>query len=51
MQGPIKALGLQAKIVPFNLMAYWFINFTLAVVLAFYFDWGYKGVWIAMILA
>lgn len=51
MQGPIKALGLQAKVVPYNLVAYWIINFSFAILFAFVFNWGYAGIWIAMIMA
>lgn len=50
MQGPIKALGLQAKIVPFNLTAYWIINLPLACLFAFTLGWGFAGVWISMVI-
>lgn len=37
MQGPIKALGLQAKVIPINLVAYWLINIPLSCLFSFTF--------------
>jgi MATE family multidrug resistance protein len=49
LQGPIKALGLQGRVLPFNLTAYWFINVPFAYIFAFTLDMGLEGCWLAMI--
>ena len=51
MQGPLKALGLQVKMIPYNFIAYWIINLPLGILLAFPLGLGFKGIWIAMMVA
>jgi MATE family multidrug resistance protein len=51
MQGPVRALGLQGKVVPFNLLAYWVINIPVALLFSFKLGYGFDGIWIAMIVA
>ena len=35
LQGPIKALALQGKVIQYNFIAYWMINFPLGYLFAF----------------
>ena len=51
MQGVVKALALQGKVIPFNLTAFWLINVPLACFFSFYLKLGFGGVWMAMIVA
>ena len=51
LQGPIKALALQGKVIQYNFVAYWIINFPLAYFFVFQLGFGYKGIWMAMVVA
>jgi MATE family multidrug resistance protein len=51
MQGPIRALGLQSKMVPYNLVGYWILNIMVACVLVFVLKIGYSGFWISLLIA
>ena len=50
LKGVIKALGLQKKCVYVNISGHWFINLTLQYLLAFHFELGLKGMWIAKVI-
>ena len=48
-QGIVRALGLQAKVIHINFIAYWLLNLPNSYLFAFYLDFGYKGLWMSMI--
>jgi MATE family multidrug resistance protein len=49
LQGVVKALGLQGRVVYINFIAYWIINLPLTLILTFTLDLGFKGLWLAMV--
>jgi Na+-driven multidrug efflux pump len=51
LQGPIRALGLQTSVIPYNLTAYWFISLPLTCILSFPLGLGFKGCFLAMLVA
>lgn len=51
MQGVIKALGIQHKVMWLNLIAYWVINLPLSLLLTFHLEWGFSGLWWSIIFA
>jgi MATE family multidrug resistance protein len=51
VQGVVKALGIQKRIIWLNIIAYYVINLPLSIIFAFKLNWGFKGIWWAMIFA
>jgi Na+-driven multidrug efflux pump len=51
LQGTIKALGIQGKVITLNFIAYWLINMPMSYLLVFKFNIGYKGIWFAIVTA
>lgn len=51
LQGTIKALGIQRKMMKLNFIAYWMINLPLCYFLVFRVQVGYKGIWMSIVTA
>jgi MATE family multidrug resistance protein len=51
IQGVIKALGIQEKVAVINLIGYWVLNMPLCWLFAFHFKFGFKGIWMAMLIS
>lgn len=50
-QGPIKALGIQDRVVKIGIIGYCLINIPMCYIVAFSFKVGYPGIWIGILIA
>ena len=48
LQGVVKALGIQKKVLKYNMIAYWLINVPICLFLVFYLNLGFPAIWISM---
>ena len=50
LQGPIKGLGIQERVMPVTLFCYWGVNVPLSFYLTYHLQLGLKGLWASMIV-
>jgi len=51
LQGTVRALAIQTKAAFQIFIGYWMINLPMSIVLCFYLDFGYSGLWYSIMAA
>ena len=50
-QGIVRALAIQTKAAKHIFIGYWLLNFPISIILCFYFEVGFKGLWYSIMVA
>ena len=50
IQGVIKALAIQDDVITINLIGYWLLQLPFSFLFVFYLDYGFGGLWGAMVI-